>query len=928
MTSPDNSQRADAVSHSAEKFPLLRRFSIVSLAAMLVTAALLAFLYRSDQQTASEHYFAEKNGRILSHLAGMLNEPINALLANSTGVNSNQAMQPNPDPLFASLLTYIYEYNILKLKIYNPAGITIYSSAKSEIGKGSRRPDLLARALRGETVHDMEHRDTFLGMAGEMHDVNIYMTYMPLLHDGKQIGVIESYDDVSRLVNHLNARAIQIGLLALGIFGALYASLFLTIFRADRAVDRWQKAVAESEERCKFALEGARDGVWDWNPQTDEALFSKRWEEMLGYAEHKFPGTGAAWVEHLHPDDKDRVLSAIRQYFADEQPFYTTEFRMRCKDGSWKWILSRGMLIRRDADGNPLRMIGTNTDITERKQSEEALRIAATTFETHEAILIADVHANIIRVNRAFSEITGYSAEEVLGKNPRIMSSGRHDRSFYIEMWQRLLHTGNWAGEVFDRRKNGEIYPKWMTITAVKNDQQETTHYVAIFSDITARKRIEEEIHNLAFYDALTKLPNRRLFFDRFRTALVASARRDDYGAVLFVDLDRFKALNDTLGHEYGDLMLVEVGARIKSCVREMDTVARFGGDEFVVLIEAFGNQRDDVTRKVALVAEKIREALARPYNLKGHEYHSSPSIGISLYHDNDDSLESLIEHADMAMYQAKNCGRNTVRFFDPIMQQNATTHDALDNDLHYAIELQQLHLHYQIQVDNHHHPLGAEAFLRWEHPERGVVMPGHFIPIAEESTLIIDISRWVLQSACRQLAGWGRHDKTRNLTLTINISARHFGLPDFVDEVADMLKAHQADPTRLKMELSEKLVLAEANSTMDKIHALRNLGVRLTMDNFNTVYSSLSFIKELSSDQLKIHQEFVQGITKEGNDAQLVQTIIDLAKSLDLDVFAEGVETEEQRAFLKKYGCNAYQGYLFGKPMSVEEFEKAIKRL
>lgn len=732
MRSHDNSQRAEAGSHSAEKFPLLLRFSIVSLATMLVTAALLVFLYRSDQQTTSEQYFAEKDERILSHLTGMLHEPINALLADSTGVNNNRAMQANLDPLFASLLEDIYEYDILKLKIYNPAGIAIYSSAKSEIGKTSQRPDLLARALRGETVHSMEHRDTFLGMTGEMHDVDIHLTYMPLLHDGKQTGVIESYDDASRFIDRLDARAIQISLLALGLFGALYASLFFTIFRADRAVDSWRKAIAESEERWKFALEGARDGVWDWNPQTDEALFSKRWEEMAGYAEHEFPGTGAAWIEHLHPDDKDRVLSAIRQYFADGQPFYTAEFRMRCKDGSWKWILTRGILTRRDEDGNPLRMIGTHTDITEhkqaeavllrhkqiiatapdgfwltdaqgnlleaneayarmsgytideltgmhvsqldaleqpedmvaraaktiarghdrfetrhrrkdgqiidievsatyipeaqqffvfchditqRKQSEEVLRVAATAFETHEAILIADVHANIIRVNRAFSEITGYSAEEVLGKNPRIMSSGRHDRTFYIEMWQRLLHTGNWAGEVFDRRKNGEIYPKWMTITAVKNDQQETTHYVGIFSDITARKRIEEEIHNLAFYDALTKLPNRRLFFDRFRTALIASARRNDYGAVLFVDLDRFKALNDTLGHEYGDLMLIEVGARIKSCVREMDTVARFGGDEFVVLIEAFGNNRGDVTRKVALVAEKIREALARPYD-------------------------------------------------------------------------------------------------------------------------------------------------------------------------------------------------------------------------------------------------------------------------------------------------------------------------
>ncbi len=331
-------------------------------------------------------------------------------------------------------------------------------------------------------------------------------------------------------------------------------------------------------------------------------------------------------------------------------------------------------------------------DIAKRKRieatlrdSEEASRIAATAFETHDAIAITDANANIIRVNRAFSDITGYSAEEVLGKNPSIMKSDRHDKSFYSEMWQQLLHTGAWAGEVWNRRKNGEVYPKSLTITAVKNQRHETTHYVAIFSDITERKQSEEEIHNLAFYDALTKLPNRRLFVERFQVALTASARRNDYGAVLFIDLDRFKSLNDTLGHDYGDLLLMEVGMRIKSSIRETDTVARFGGDEFVVLLEAVSDNAHDATRKIALLAEKVRKALTRPYMLKKHMHHSSPSIGISLYHGNAESLETLLEHADMAMYQAKRSGRNAVRLFDPLMLQNLSAHDALDNDLHHA---------------------------------------------------------------------------------------------------------------------------------------------------------------------------------------------------------------------------------------------------
>ncbi len=566
-------------------------------------------------------------------------------------------------------------------------------------------------------------------------------------------------------------------------------------------------------------------------------------------------------------------------------------------------------------------------DITERKQAEAELRIAAIAFETHEGMMVTDQHANIIRVNHAFTDITGYSQEEVLGQNPRIMSSGRQDKAFFIEMWQQLLHTGSWTGEVWDKRKNGQVYPKWLTITAVKNEQYETSHYVAIFSDITTRKQTEEEIHKLAFYDSLTRLPNRRLLLDRFHAALAASARRDDYGAVLFIDLDRFKAINDTLGHDYGDLLLIEVGVRIKSCIREMDTVARFGGDEYVVLIEAISKDKDDATHKISLVSEKIRESLARPYKLKEQEHHSSPSIGISLYHGNGESLDELIEHADMAMYQAKEHGRNAVRFYDPVMQQNVAAHDALNNDLHYAIELQQLQLHYQIQVDNDNYPLGAEAFLRWIHPERGIIMPRQFIPIAEESDLIIGIGHWVLQTACHQLALWSKNENTRDFTLTVNISAKQFAKPEFVSEVTGILKEYQVDPTHLKLELSERLVMTDMSSTMDKINALKGMGVRLSMDNFGTVYSSLSYLKQLSSDQLKIHQEFVQGITLEGNDAELVQAVINLAKSLDLEIFAEGVETERQRAFLKNHDCHAYQGYLFGKPVPIVQFEYLLKQ-
>lgn len=556
---------------------------------------------------------------------------------------------------------------------------------------------------------------------------------------------------------------------------------------------------------------------------------------------------------------------------------------------------------------------------------DEALRISAVAFETNDAIMITDADANIIRVNQAFLDTTGYSLQEVIGMNPRMMNSGRHDKAFFTDMWQQLLHSGLWSGEILDKRKSGEIYPKWAKITAVKNEQQQITHYVAVFSDLSERKRSEEEIRNLAFYDALTKLPNRHLFLDRFRAALSSASRLNSFGAILLIDLDRFKILNDTLGHDYGDLLLIEVATRLKSCVREMDTVARLGADEFVVLIEDVSDDQDDTSRKVGLVAEKIRELLARPYNFKGHQYLSSSSIGVSLYSGNEKSVDVLVKHANMAMYQAKSAGRNSIRFFDPIMQHKVAAHAALENDLCHAIAQQQLHLYYQMQVDNNHRPLGAEALLRWIHPERGLVPPDVFIPIAEESALILEIGHWVLDTACQQLALWAESDQTRGLTLAVNVSARQFAIPDFVDKVADVLKAHQVDPARLKLELTESVMLEDMDATVDKMHALKTLGVSLAMDDFGIGYSSLSYLKQLPLDQLKIDQGFVHGITMDGSDAMLVQTIIDLATNFHLNVIAEGVETEAQLTFLKHHDCMAYQGFLFGKAVPVNEFERLL---
>jgi len=563
--------------------------------------------------------------------------------------------------------------------------------------------------------------------------------------------------------------------------------------------------------------------------------------------------------------------------------------------------------------------------IAERTRAEGQLRIAATTFETHEAIMITDANAAIIRVNRAFENITGYSTEDVAGRNPRILSSGRQNTEFYAAMWKSLLEIGSWTGEIWDKRKNGQIYPKWLTITAVKNDKGETTEYVSIFSDITMRKQAEEEIFSLAFYDTLTRLPNRRFLLDRIQQAQSASARSNQYGGLLFLDMDRFKTLNDTLGHDHGDLFLIDVAKRMRACVRDEDTVARIGGDEFVILLEEMGMVANDASQKVALIAEKIRVALAEPYQLNGKEHLSSPSIGVCLYCGHEETVDALLKHADMAMYQAKESGRNGIRFFDPAMQHAVETRAALEAELRYAVPNRQLRLHYQIQLDRDLRPMGAEALIRWIHPVRGMVSPAQFIPIAEESSLIQGIGHWVLETACRQLALWSEREQTRGLILAINVSAQQFNKHDFVEAVSRSLNIHQADPRLLKLELTESVVLSDVADVITKMQALKALGVRLSLDDFGTGYSSLSYLKRLPLDQIKIDQSFVRDITSNIDDATMVQTIISLARHFRLNVIAEGVETEDQLEFLRQNGCMAYQGYLFGRPVPIEELEEAL---
>ncbi|MEJ2213307.1 MAG: EAL domain-containing protein [Gammaproteobacteria bacterium] len=684
------------------------------------------------------------------------------------------------------------------------------------------------------------------------------------------------------------------------------------------------KKLADSEQRWSFALEGAGDGVWDWNPQTDEAFFSKRWNEIIGYSENEFPPTGKAVYSKIHIEDKGRVHNAMQKCI-DGSSDFSIEFRLLTKNEKWKWILARGKVVSRDAEGRAIRMIGTHTDITDRKQIEKQLQIAATTFESNEGIAITDPDGTILRVNTAFTKTTGYSAEEAVGQNINILKSDTHDKSFFKAMWESIHRKGSWQGEVWDKRKNGEIFPIWLTITAVLDDFGKVTHYVGTHYDISQQKQSEKQIKKLAFFDSLTELPNRTLLQDRMDQSMAKSGRDKLYGALLLIDLDNFKMLNDTLGHHIGDKYLQQVAHRLKDNVREVDTVARLGGDEFVIILSELSNDISSAANAAEHVAETILSSLNQSYILEDITHHSSASIGISLFKGNEVTRDEIMKQADMAMYKAKTSGRNMIRFFDPEMESSVLERAELEKDLHLAINEKQFTLYYQSQVNKQANIIGAEVLVRWRHPQRGLVSPAEFIPVAEETGLIVTLGNWVLETACQQLAKWSSDPKMANLSISVNVSAKQFNQENFIDQVTKIIKYTGADPRRLKFELTETLLIENIEAVIEKMTNLQNLGICFSLDDFGTGYSSLSYLRRLPLGQLKIDKSFVSNITNDSNDSAIAKTIIEMGKSLGVNVIAEGVENESQKNLLAKLGCDSYQGFFFCKPMPIDDFEAFI---
>lgn len=687
---------------------------------------------------------------------------------------------------------------------------------------------------------------------------------------------------------------------------------------------RGQHQLLVSEERFRSLIETIPDAIffkdgesrWRIINHAAEALFQVNQFEWFGKTDLEMAAERPMfkWVhETCHQDDESAWAAGRTMLFTESTVGLDKELRY--------FDVFKTPLF--EDDGRRKAMVVIAQDVTERKKAESELRIAAAAFESQQGTFVTDADWVILRVNHAFTQITGYSAEEAVGQTPKLLRSGRHPDAHFVNMRETLERTGSWQGELWDRRKNGEIYPIALTISAVRDAQGAVTHYVDAFTDITARIAAQDQIENLAFFDPLTGLPNRRLLMDRLTQACASCLRRGARGALLFVDLDHFKFLNDTHGHHLGDLLLQQVAQRLLACVRDGDTIARLGGDEFVVMLQYLPQNDLEAATEAELTGERIRHALGQHYALGSQSHHSTASIGITLFGDIDESINEPLKRADLAMYQAKAAGRNRIRFFDPQMQANVSKRASMESALREALSRQEFKLHYQPQLSHGQPPFAVEALLRWKHPERGLISPTEFVPLAEETGLILPLGAWVLDTACEQLAAWAEHPKLERLSIAVNVSPLQFAQLDFVDGVRRALKRTGARAKLLKIELTESVLVANVELIIAKMLELRALGVSFALDDFGTGYSSLSHLKRLPLDQLKIDQSFVRDILHDPNDAAIAKMIIALGESMNLSVIAEGVETVAQADFLASLGCHAYQGFLFSEALPIELFER-----
>lgn len=697
------------------------------------------------------------------------------------------------------------------------------------------------------------------------------------------------------------------------------ALLLALALRSHLDIARRQSALEESGEKLRQQTE-MLDQIQDSIVTMDLEGFITGWnkgaERLFGYSAAEAMGRNILFIYA----DADESPSLLLDIFLEDGG-REMQVRRRKKNGDVFWA-SMTLSLKRDGNGNPSGVVGYLVDISDRLASEETLRLHSRIFElAAEAIVISDAEERIVSVNQAFVDITGYHSEEVIGRTPEFLLSADHDDRFFATMRESVLGKGRWQGETWGRRKNGDVFPQWLALSAVRDTEGRISHFFSIAADITERKQAEEQIYHLAYFDALTGLPNRGLLLKLIEQSLAEAHRHKNPCALLFIDIDRFKKVNDSLGHAIADELLRQIAARLREALRSEDVVARIGGDEFIVALF-------DITRRdhAGLVANKLLDALYKPFNLQGNEVLVSASIGVAVFPEDGKDAETMLRNADVAMFKAKQGGGNDFLYYASEMNMRSMERLMLENGMRRALEQEEFTLYYQPQVELRSGRIqGAEALIRWNHPQRGLVSPGIFIPLAEETGIIIAIGSWVIDRAARQIREW-LDAGVPVPRISVNLSARQFRTP-IPQIVEDALTRYNVDPRYFEVEITESMLMHSAEQIIEMMRHFRNMGVTIALDDFGTGYSSLSFIKRFPIDILKLDQSFVRGLPSDPTDSSIASAVLSLAKDLKLSVVAEGVESEEQLAFLRSKGCDEIQGYYFSPPVPADEFVTQLKR-